>query len=309
MTHTAKQYATQLDFEDDLILSDWAYSMSQGNPNAVSFNGGYVDMGNFDASATLPGLSFYYDYTVNAMSLDPYTYTTTYEYPMDYWVQSYNGTYVACYEGGSQATYNGTTYTAVVMVFMDTDDNLVVTLTLYDAQSGTFIEISNYNVFESYIDYNGDGGDYDDYDDYYPDHSAMYWDSQEAFETELMSWVWTYYYTDEQMLDIDTGDISMSDITPDTLDRMIFYDDETVNRISEDDGTIVSDEYSDYGFDTMLAYVYIGEYDCYGTTYELDCVYYIDCYGYLVERLALYDYDDGSYYYISNANIYYAEGM
>ncbi|MDD5018181.1 MAG: zinc ribbon domain-containing protein [Eubacteriales bacterium] len=299
--HTGYAYASEEDFMWDLTYITWMFDRAEGNPNATSFNGGYADIGDTDSLDGLPALYFDDEYLVTTMMLDPDDYSILYEDSIYHWVQPYNGTYVACMEIGNEAEYDGVMYEAVIIAFIDTYGELVTALTLYDVDTDTFIEISNYDVFT--INYDTPGDDY-------PDHTSMAWSSQAEFESELTSWIWTYWYTDEQAVDMAVDDAYLYDITVDTMDKLIFYSDYTAYWVASDPYTleILNEATSDYSVTWDTVYIYSGDYDYGGVNYECYYVYYIDYNGYLVERLALYDYSAGVTYYVSNANIYYPEG-
>ena len=294
VNHVGMYFNSVEEFESALVNMEWVYCEAQGNPGATPLNGGLVDIGLSDWSI-LPAYYFYYDYSFEYLEFDVNFSSILNEYTGNYWTQAFADTYMACWEQGSQAEYDGLMYDVVRVFFIDSDGYLVENLTLYNADTDSIIAISNYNLF---LPYDMAGG--------YSDHSDMVWASQQEFEAALMDWIWTYGWTDEEEVDIYIGSWAYSDITPTTQDTLTFYSDGTRGYVAADFNTqeiIAAGDYT-YEMRDELAYVKLGEHTYNGVIYEVDLTYRIDIYGCLVERVELYDKNTDTYYTTSNVNVY-----
>ena len=291
-------FADKTQFMEALTGREWAFDQAYGNPDAVMFNGGYVDIGVYDDSV-LNVNAFYDDYTASYSQLDPQNHSELFVFDFGYWTQLRGGTHIACFDTGLAAQSDGVMYSAVGMWFIDMDGGLVECLALYDIHSETFLEISNYN---RYLPADLPAGQTDD-----PDHTAMAWPSRQAFLEALTGRTWEYARTDGRRPDIVTGEASMDDITPETLDRLTFYSNQTVRRtsLSADTMESLSEQTVECCIEDDHAYVRLGDYEYGDALYEVDLVFYIDTDGYLIESRELYSYEKGQYSTVSrNVNVF-----
>ena len=291
VAHTGQAFDSIGSFESALSSGAWYYKEAHGNPNAVSFNNGFVDIGNKD-TLTYSEYTFRTDYSISYYQLNAADQSVLNEADYTYWTQDFDGVYKACIDTGYQTSYNGTMYDVIAAIFIDTNGDLVESMAIYDPYSEDFIELSNYNIYAQQQPIIDNG------------HTPTTWASQDDFEQTLLGYVWTYMRTDpeEPAIVVD----AYSDITPYYMTRLVFNSDSTVESISSDPDTeeIISDDATVFTFGNYHAYVYIEMYEYEGTEYEVDFYYYIDENGYLIERIMFYNVDAGGYYPVTNTNIY-----
>ncbi|MGI5848740.1 MAG: zinc-ribbon domain-containing protein [Christensenellales bacterium] len=298
VSHTIQTFNNIEEFELALISTVWTYLEPQGNPNATSFNGGYVDIGNKDPSV-ISKYSFSLDYSLVYSELSAIDYCVLNEMSHTYWTQDIGGTYAACWDTGIQTAYNGAIYDAVIMLIIDVDGNLVEGLALFDPYTDDIVQISSYNV---YVPQSASVFETSD-------HDPMEWKSQKEFETTLTSCMWVYVRTDEAKREIIVDEYS--DITPNYFYKLILSPDGTVECICSDYNTmeIIENYIFNYIFGNNHAYIYIEPYKYNDNTYEVNLYYYIDYNGYLIEQVMLYEGNSGNYYLISNVNVYESAGL
>ena len=289
--HTGQTFDSIGAFETALSSGAWYYKEAQGNPDAVSFNDGFVDIGNKDTQ-TYPEYTFQTDYSITYYLLNAADQSVLNEAEYTYWTQDLGGVYKACIDTGHQTSYNGTMYDVIAAMFIDTNGDLVESMAIYDPYSDDFIELSNYNIYTPQPTAAGDS------------HVPTTWASQADFEQTMMGYIWTYVRTEQEEPSIVVD--AYSDITPYYLNRLIFNADGTVECISSDFDTeeIISDDATVYYFGDYHAYVYIEMYEYDGVEYEVDFYYYIDENGYLIEQIVFYNLDAGGYFPVTNANVY-----
>lgn len=288
-----KYFSGVEEFETELTATAWNYYEARNNIDAVSFNGGYVDIGYADSMQIIHEYVFGGDYSIKNYQLSAQDFSVVNEYSNSYWTQGYEDSYAACYDMGIETELNGGNYKTVVILFIDQIGDLVESMALFDPYNNTFLLISNYDIYEKSAanepPANTDSGD------------VM---SQEQFESTLQSCIWVYSSTQEAPREMVVDEFS--DITPETPCDLAFTPEMELEYI-DTAGEEGVDEPAEYVFGKNHAYVPIEQYENEGVTYEIDMYYSISADGTLLEQMMAYDAASGTYLTLSNINVYTAE--
>jgi len=266
------------------------------------FNGGYVDSGPDQTATGKRAFTFNSDYSVRLVAFEPSDNSILFEDSDVYWTQEMGGLFAAVSDMEDQGIYDGAAYDAILLMFINTNGELVESLALYDAHTGIVIYISNYNVFIPGTVPTGPAPT-----PIVPssDHTPMVWDYDEEFEEMLMGVMWSYTATEEPPKAFDIPEYS--DVIS-TKERLIFNTDYTL------EATLFDSSEESEGYDVGYLHVYIvfeedGIIEMYehdGVTYEVNHHYFIDSEGNLIESIRFYDFDTETYHLVSNINVYEA---
>jgi hypothetical protein len=281
------------EFESELTAYAWDYYEARNNANAVSFNGGFVDIGYGNSAQVIHEYVFNSDYTLKNFELDATTLTAANEYSNSYWTQESENVYIACYNMGVSTELNGVTYKAAITVFINDMGDLAECMALYDPYNNVFIPISNYDIYKKSLGQANNNNN--------NDQEA----AQKEFESALQSKAWAYSATQDATPELSIEEYS--NIMPESPYKLIFSPDMTLEFADINTGEVISDEALSYVFGKNHAYAAIDQYELSGVTYEIDLYYYINADGNLEEQMMAYDSASGKYYPLSNINVYKAE--
>ncbi len=288
------QFSGKADFEAALWSTSWIYQLSETNPGATMFNGGYVDVGVDAASTSKHAYTFNNDYSAKLYDINSADNSILSETTENYWTQEIGGVFCALADLGNQTVYDGAGYDAVALMFINSDGNLVESLALYDAHTEKIFFISNYNILSPTnlspaatappVSSNS--------------HTPMEWEYDEEFEEMLMGVMWHYVGTENLPKAFEIPEYS--DITT-NVTNLIFNTDYTLDAVLADSTT----DTINYGIGYFHVYIVLpGEYEYDGVIYEANHHYYIDSEGYLIESVRFYDFDLDEYFLVSNVNVY-----
>jgi hypothetical protein len=289
-----KSFGSIEEFETELTAGAWDYYEALNNKDAVSFNGGYINIGFNDSAQIIHEYVFSGDYTLKSYQLNAGDLSVAGEYDFSYWTQASGDVYLACYNLGANTELNGVTYKTVITEFINETGDLVECMTLYDPYKDVFVPISNYDVFKKSTAQTNNNT-----------NNTNQEETQKQFESKLQNSVWLYSASEEAEPEMTIEEFS--DISPVSPYKIIFSSDMTIEYTDAVTGEPMSDESVNYAFGKNHAYVYIDQRVQDGVTYEIDLYYYIDSYGSLVEQVMAYDAAAGTYHSLSNVNIYKAE--
>lgn len=300
---SAQQFASKAEFEAALWATSWIYQTSEVNPGAMMFNGGYVDSGIGQADNYITAYSFNNDYSFKFMKLQSSDNSIMYEDEAEFWTQEIGGVFVAAGDLEIQGVYDGVGYDVVLLLFINSQGNLVESLAMYDAHTKSVLYISNYNVFVPGTmpavseppaltpitptqTVSSTGG-----------HTLMEWSYDEEFEEMLMAVMWQYTGTEDMPKAFDIPEYSILGASTNSL---IFNTDYTLDAVLSD----LTEDTINYDVGYLHAFIVIGEYEYDGVLYEVNYHYYIDSDGYLIESIKFYDFDSDEYLLVSNVNVY-----
>lgn len=290
---SAMQFSSKADFETALWATSWLYQTSETNPDAMMFNGGFVDIAP-EISTSNMAYAFNSDYSVALLEFNPDDNNVFYEEAEVYWTQDMGGVFCAVADLETQGVYDGAGYDAVLLMFINSQGNLVESLALYDAHTQSVIHISNFNVL---IPGTVSTDALTPTVNSASNHMPMEWRYDEEFEETLMAVMWQFVETEDMPKAFDIQEFR--DLSATTA-SLVFNTDYTLDAVLTDS----TEDTINYDIGYLHAFIVIGEYEYDGVVYEVNYHYYIDNNGYLIESIKFYDYDLDEYLLVSNVNVY-----